>query len=376
MACKIQIRETIQNSIDRKLPDPEVVMSQDAAKGIVDYLNKLWSSAITRIQQYSGLGGVRVIVNSLDDAVNKEFKRQQDAENAFERDLDFFKGDQALLEQENREGSFYNKPSNIQTQYQLPQGRELEEFVASEKTIRDLAARISNRIGIPVKFESDRTKKYKGKIEKGFTSRQVQVASDETVYEYGDGKDTAVVNLAYATLDTPIHEILGHPIIRAIKNINNYNGSIDEYNDLITDYWEENPTKSREEVIKYVDEKFKNSKPSERYLANFNKTFFDNQDERIYTGKTITNNGINYEVYKLIKYSNVKYIAYNFERSEQIEISEREFNNFTTESQLYQNLLKELDYGKGKEVLDRIKKDYVDKTFSNQKYTRYNHSAC
>jgi hypothetical protein len=25
------------------------------------------------------------------------------------------------------------------------------------------------------------------------------------------------INLAYATLDTPIHEILGHPIIRAIK---------------------------------------------------------------------------------------------------------------------------------------------------------------
>ena len=29
---------------------------------------------------------------------------------------------------------------------------------------------------------------------------------------------TAHINLAYVTLDTPIHEILGHPIIRAIKN--------------------------------------------------------------------------------------------------------------------------------------------------------------
>jgi len=103
MPCPIQIRETIQNSIDRKLPDPEAVMSQDAAKGIVDYLNKLWSSAIARVQQYSGLGGFRVIINPLEDAVNKEFKRQQDAENAFERDLDFFKGDEALLEQEQRD---------------------------------------------------------------------------------------------------------------------------------------------------------------------------------------------------------------------------------------------------------------------------------
>jgi hypothetical protein len=103
MPCPIQIRETIQKSIDRKLPDPEAVMSQDAAKGIVDYLNKLWSSAITRIQQYSGLGGFRVIVNSLDDAVNKEFKKQEAAEKTFERDLNFFKGDEALMEQEQRD---------------------------------------------------------------------------------------------------------------------------------------------------------------------------------------------------------------------------------------------------------------------------------
>ena len=82
------------------------------------------------------------------------------------------------------------------TLYQLPQNREIEEFVASEKTIRDLAARMSDRIGIPVKFESDRSKEYKGKLENG----------------------TAVINLAYATLDTPIHEILSHPIIRALKN--------------------------------------------------------------------------------------------------------------------------------------------------------------
>lgn len=103
MPCPIQIRETIQNSIDRKLPDPQAVMSQDAAKGIVDYLNKLWSSAIARVQQYSGLGGFRVVINPLEDAVNKEFKRQEDAEKAFERDLDFFKGDEALLEQEQRD---------------------------------------------------------------------------------------------------------------------------------------------------------------------------------------------------------------------------------------------------------------------------------
>ena len=113
MPCPIQIRETIQKSIDRKLPDPQAVMSQDAAKGIVDYLNKLWSSAITRMQQYSGLGGFRVVVNSLDDAVNKEFKRQQDAEKSFERDLDFFKGDEALMEQEQRDLFLQKSPTAV-----------------------------------------------------------------------------------------------------------------------------------------------------------------------------------------------------------------------------------------------------------------------
>ena len=103
MSCPIQIRETIQKSIDRKLPDPQAIMSEDAARKIVNYLNKLWSSAITRMQQYSGLGGFRVIVNSLDDAVDKEFKKQQAAEKAFERDLDFFKGDETLMEQEQRD---------------------------------------------------------------------------------------------------------------------------------------------------------------------------------------------------------------------------------------------------------------------------------
>ena len=64
---------------------------------------------------------------------------------------------------------------------------------------------MSSRIGIPVLFESDRSKKYKGRLEDFL------------------GKVSAFVNLAYATLDTPIHEILGHPIIRAIKNSGNAN---------------------------------------------------------------------------------------------------------------------------------------------------------
>jgi hypothetical protein len=158
------------------------------------------------------------------------------------------------------------------TLYQITQNREIEEFVASEKTIRDLAARMSDRIGIPVRFESDRSKEYKGKLENG----------------------TAVVNLAYATLDTPIHEILGHPIIRAIK--------------------------SGKKGIEYTVYDFETEQIAKKAGATFNRITEDG--EAIWS---LPNN-----------------------------------------SQLYQNLLKELEYGKGKEVLDRVKRDYVYKENTNR----------
>lgn len=170
------------------------------------------------------------------------------------------------------------------TQYQLPQGREREEYVASEKTIRDLAARMSDRIGISVRFESDRTKEYKGKLE---------------------GK-TAVVNLAYATLDTPIHEILGHPIIRAIKTRGLYTGEIEI---KTTGYGYAVPSS-----LEDIEGSIKQSKTS--------KVFKTLEEAEEYVNKLRGNN-----------------------------------NNI-----LYQNLLKELEYGKGKEVLDRVKRDYYLKS--------------
>ena len=183
------------------------------------------------------------------------------------------------------------------------QTQSSEGQIASENTIRDLAARIADRIGLPFKFESDRTKMYKGKIENG----------------------VAYINLAYATLDTAVHEILGHPIIRAIK--------------------------SKQLVTK-------------RQQLQFNKPFFDNQTTKNNTKKTITHEGNIYEVYQLEKYlpfnntTEYTYKAINFKRNEEIKLSEKEFNDIVNESQLYQNLLKELETGRGKEVLDRIKKDY------------------
>lgn len=149
--------------------------------------------------------------------------------------------------------------SNVQ--YQLPQGREIEEFVASEKTIRDLAARMSDfdlfqNVDNSSPFEklsySDQqklTKKIKHISEKqgdriGIRNydvydsllknnkhKEAKEYKKNSLYLYKiinnknekykgvtrvqDG--IIYINLAYATLDTPIHEILGHPIIRALK---------------------------------------------------------------------------------------------------------------------------------------------------------------
>ena len=160
--------------------------------------------------------------------------------------------------------------SSSQVNYQKS---SVEGIVASEKTIRDLAARMAARIGMSVVFPTDRSKEYKGKIENGI----------------------AHINLAYATLDTPIHEILGHPIIRAIKNRNKENYTAPVYNPSM-----------------------------EMWVVELLK--FDDID---------------------VEFFNTKEEADAFYKSKQ--------------SPLYLNLLKELEYGRGKEVLDRIKKDYHKK---------------
>ena len=167
---------------------------------------------------------------------------------------------------------------NQQTLYQK-QTQSQEGLIASEKTIRDLAARMSDRIGIPVRFESDRSKEYKGKLENG----------------------TAIVNLAYATLDTPIHEILGHPIIRAIKNKQQEDGK--------------NITKEE------FEKETKNNTPS-------------------YSSDTISEFIIDNYIYRKV--------GNEYTKGRDIE----------KPSELYQNLLKELETGRGKEVLDRVKRDY------------------
>ncbi len=247
MAKKCEIKPYIKNLT------PDVKLQErlnDAHNSIFDRLNKSkffrnWQNKLWEKASVKNVNEGRGLV----DAINKEYGVQVAKITATQPT----KKNYAFVNVRNLLPKFKQGGNQLEM-FQLAPNREVEEYVASEKTIRDVAARMSDRIGIPVKFISDRNEKYKGKLEGGI----------------------AVVNLAYATLDTPIHEILGHPIIRAIKK--------------------------KEWGTKYSNDPF-------------------------------------------------------------MSMIEEDLSGT---SQLYQNLLKELEYGKGKEVLDRVKKDYVSKDYPNQ----------
>ena len=130
-------------------------------------------------------------LKNLESQINKVYQSD-----VYDNIISFFQqgnGATIVIRANNKIVTALNKKySDINENYQLP---SIEGKIVVEKTIKDLAARISDRIGIPYKIESDRTREYKGKIE----------------------NDVAYINLAYATLDTVPHEILAHPIIRTLK---------------------------------------------------------------------------------------------------------------------------------------------------------------
>lgn len=277
-------------------------MAQDKVNKInKEYLSEKFGEVVSLNSSYTDGTGINIHPSQrLVDAYEVKEGNKTIEEVNSNRDLKYFNGDEALLEQEQNEDNLIQKElDNLVKQTNSlnndilfqKQTQSSEGQMASEKTIRDLAARMSDRIGIPVRFESDRTKEYKGKLENG----------------------TAVINLAYATLDTPIHEILGHPIIRAIKNtaISKRKGFNLSNFEIKKDY--KNNTWYIDFKPGYYREEFK----------SFLKTGF--------TDRKLAENSLK--------------------------------NNY---SELYQNLLKELESGKGAEVLDRIKRDYVKKESYNK----------
>lgn len=181
--------------------------------------------------------------------------------------------------------SVFDSPSDVR--YQNSTGRALNEYVATEKTIRDLASTLSDRIGIPVRFENNKDANYKGKLDNSF------------------GKSTAVINLAHATLDTPVHEIFAHPVIRTIKGKNKGFASIGS---IVED-----------------------SKGNQFKIENITEDY----DFMLEGGEIVSSSD-----YKLKDSEN---------------------------SELYNNLLTELESGLGKEIFDRIQRDYVDKEYNPKK---------
>ena len=100
MACKIEIEKTIQNSIDKTLPNRDAVYSRYAAAKISGIINNTWKTTIATPQQYSGQGGYRVRINNINNAVELEYNSQIELQKEFERNIDFYGGDQALMDQE------------------------------------------------------------------------------------------------------------------------------------------------------------------------------------------------------------------------------------------------------------------------------------
>jgi hypothetical protein len=102
MPCKIEIRKAIDANIDTLTQNDYWGFREKDARNAAVKLNSNWGS-IASVQQTSGQGGYRIIISRLDEAVDREFARQSVAEKKFERDLDFFKSDAALYEQEKNE---------------------------------------------------------------------------------------------------------------------------------------------------------------------------------------------------------------------------------------------------------------------------------
>jgi hypothetical protein len=118
----------------------------------------------------------------------------------------------------------------------------------------------------------------------------------------------SVLNEAYMTPDTPFHEILAHPIIRAIKNT-------------------QVSKKAKFDISNFeVKKDYKNN----TWYIDFKPGYYR-------------------EDFK-------SFLKTGFESRLNAENSLR--NNY---SQLYQNLLKELETGRGKEVFEQVKIDYASK---------------
>ena len=99
MSCRLEIKKSVEKSINTKLPYRDAIYPLASAKIIANYLNKLWDSKIAVPIQYLKQGMYKVSILSLDEAIDKEFAKQEKSQKSFEHNLDFFIDDHILYEQ-------------------------------------------------------------------------------------------------------------------------------------------------------------------------------------------------------------------------------------------------------------------------------------
>ena len=171
--------------------------------------------------------------------------------------------------------------------------KTIEQVTKEHRSItalKDLSHKLAYRIGGKIEFVNKTDVDWKG---------------------YNQGM-TSVLNEAYMTPDTPFHEILAHPIIRAIKTRTNYykTGETAEFHGY-----------------------------GEPYRVTIEKIY-----ENTLEADIIDEKGSKQKV-------------------DLFELSK------TQNTLLYQSLLKELETGRGKEVFEQVKRDYKHK--ENKTYTIY-----
>lgn len=234
------------------------------------------------------------IINNLSA---EQFRSYMNEINSGRKDayLDFIKGAKKSKIDFNKKEFVQGKQFQKLTEEE--KAKTIEQVTKENRSItslKDLSAKLAHRIGGKVTFENNPNADWKG---------------------YNQGM-TSVLNEAYMTPDTPFHEILAHPIIRAIKYVN------------------------------------ANNQKTNEFLKSFklnNSEFIDESD----IGEGYFKDGKR--------------------------ISEEEFNKAIDEyskiTPLYQSLLKELETGKGKEVFEQVKRDYKYKDdkfkFNIDDYSEY-----
>ena len=123
MACKIEIQKTIEKSIAKATENDYRGFTKQQSQKIVNYLNDLWGNIAEAVES-TGQGSYRIITN-IDNILDNEYNKQTASESQFERDFDFFNGDSALLEQDQKENE------QIENYTKQDYDKEIKEILAN-----------------------------------------------------------------------------------------------------------------------------------------------------------------------------------------------------------------------------------------------------